>query len=57
MQKKELIKLTEILQCPISGGELTYDEKKNMFYSPKAKVFFPIENGIPMLLKSSSIAE
>jgi uncharacterized protein YbaR (Trm112 family) len=57
MQQSEILELVKILQCPISGGELTYNKEKNMFYSPAAKVFFPIENGIPMLLKTSSIAE
>ncbi len=57
MKKEEIIELLKVLQCPISGGDLTYIEEKNMFYSAKARVFYPIEDGIPMLLESSSIKE
>ncbi|MDR2007642.1 MAG: Trm112 family protein [Alphaproteobacteria bacterium] len=57
MQKDEILELLKIAQCPISGGELVYNAEKHMLYSPKAKVFFPIDNGIPMLLRSSAVAE
>ncbi len=55
MKKEAIIELIKVLQCPISGGELTYLKEKNMFYSASAKVFFPIEDGIPVLLESASI--
>ena len=57
MKKEEIIELLKVLQCPISQGELTYNEEKHMLYSPGAKVFFPIEDGIPVLLESASIKE
>lgn len=57
MKKEEIIELLKILQCPISGGELTYVQEKNMFYSASAKVFFPIQDCIPVLLESASIKE
>ncbi|MCL2567477.1 MAG: Trm112 family protein [Alphaproteobacteria bacterium] len=57
MQQIEFLELEKIIQCPISGGKLVYNKEKNMFYSPAAKVFFPIENGILMLIKNCAVAE
>ncbi len=57
MEHKNISELLEILQCPISGGNLLYNKEKNMFYSKDAKVFFPIIEGIPVLLIDSAIAE
>jgi len=44
---KELLKN---LICPISKGNLIFDEKTNFLISEKAKLKFPIRNGIPILL-------
>lgn len=55
MKKEEIIELLKVLQCPISKGELSYEQEKHMLYSKEANVFFPIENGIPILLESASI--
>lgn len=52
MNIKELV---EFLQCPISNGKLEYDEKNNMLFSKEANVFFPIIDGIPVLLKEEAI--
>ena len=44
---KELLKN---LVCPITKGSLTFDEETNFLISEKAKLKFPIRNGIPILL-------
>jgi uncharacterized protein len=43
-------KLLEILVCPVSHGPLTYDREKHELVSKKAKLAFPIRNGIPIML-------
>ena len=47
-------RLLEILVCPQTGGELTYDEKKNELISLKANLAFPIRNNIPILLEKDA---
>ena len=49
--KKELL---EILVCPITKGEVYYDEKKGGIVSPKAGVVFPVRNGIPIMLEDEA---
>ena len=43
-------KLLEILICPVSHGPLSYDREKHELISKKAKLAFPIRNGIPIML-------
>lgn len=43
-------KLLTNLACPISNGKLEWDKQHNRLISPQAKVAFPIENGIPVML-------
>ena len=47
-------KLLEILVCPLTKGILTYDKEKNELISEKAKLAFPIQNGIPILIVSQA---
>lgn len=49
--KKELL---DILVCPITKGEVHYDEKKGGIVSPKAGVVFPVKNGIPIMLEDEA---
>ncbi|MBF96078.1 MAG: hypothetical protein CFH34_00687 [Alphaproteobacteria bacterium MarineAlpha9_Bin4] len=42
--------LLEIIVCPVSKEKLTYDKKNNELISKKAKLAFPIKDGIPVLL-------
>lgn len=44
----------KLVCCPISGGELSYDEKRNVLVSKSAKLEFPIVDGIPLLLESEA---
>jgi len=43
-------KLLEILVCPVTKTALTYDEDAQELVSKKAKLAFPIRDGIPIML-------
>ncbi len=43
-------KLLEILVCPLTKGLLTYDRAAQELVSERAKLAFPIRNGIPIML-------
>ena len=43
-------KLLEILVCPVTKGPLTYDSKAQELISEKAKLAYPIRDGIPIML-------
>ncbi len=42
--------LLEILVCPITKTDLFYDEKNQELISQKARLAYPIRNGVPILL-------
>jgi hypothetical protein len=43
-------KLLEILVCPLTKGPLRYDPEADELISDKAKLAFPIRDGIPIML-------
>ncbi|MCL4157845.1 UNVERIFIED_CONTAM: hypothetical protein GTU68_024898 [Idotea baltica] len=43
-------RLLDILACPITKSTLVYDEKAQELISKKAKLAFPIRDGIPIML-------
>ena len=43
-------KLLEILVCPVTKGELEYDEVAQELISKKAGLAYPIRDGIPVML-------
>ena len=43
-------KLLEILVCPVTKGPLEYDAEKQELISRKAKLAYPIRDGIPIML-------
>ena len=43
-------KLLEILVCPITKGPLEYDAERQELISRKAKLAYPIRDGIPIML-------
>ncbi len=57
MTSEQIQDLLKILQCPVTGGSLIYNEEKNMFYSEQAKLYYPIKDGIVILLEEDAIAE
>jgi uncharacterized protein YbaR (Trm112 family) len=43
-------KLLEILVCPVTKGPLEYDAVNQELISRKAKLAYPIRDGIPIML-------
>jgi len=43
-------KLLEILVCPVTKAPLEYDAARQELISRKAKLAFPIRDGIPIML-------
>ncbi|MCW5692354.1 MAG: Trm112 family protein [Pseudolabrys sp.] len=43
-------KLLEILVCPLTKATLEYDAARNELVSRKAKLAYPIRDGIPIML-------
>ncbi len=43
-------KLLEILVCPLTKSTLEYDAEKQELISRKAKLAYPIRDGIPIML-------
>ena len=42
--------LLSIIVCPKTKDKLIFDKKKNELVSKKAKLAYPIKNGIPILI-------
>ena len=42
-------KLLDLLVCPLTKGPLTYDARAQELVSPKARVAYPIRNGVPLM--------
>ncbi len=42
--------LLQILVCPLTKGPLKYDSEKQELVSDKAKLAYPIRDGIPIML-------
>jgi uncharacterized protein YbaR (Trm112 family) len=47
-------KLTEILVCPVTKGPLTFDKDNNELISKSAKLAYPVQDGIPVLLEDQA---
>lgn len=43
-------KLLEILVCPVTKSTLRYDRERQELISDKARLAFPIRDGIPIML-------
>lgn len=43
-------KLLEVMICPVSRGPLDYDVEKQELVSKKARLAFPVRDGIPIML-------
>ncbi|NJR13218.1 MAG: Trm112 family protein [Phyllobacteriaceae bacterium] len=48
-------KLLELLVCPLTKGPLDYDEAARELISRKAKLRFPVRDGIPILLADEAL--
>jgi uncharacterized protein YbaR (Trm112 family) len=49
-------KMLEALVCPLTQDTLAYDAEKQELVSKKAKLAFPIRNGIPVMLMDEARA-
>jgi uncharacterized protein len=47
-------KLLELLVCPLTKGRLSYDREHNELVSEKARLAYPIRDGIPIMLMSEA---
>ena len=47
-------KLLELLVCPLTYGPLTYDTDKGELVSEKARLAFPVRDGIPVMLEDEA---
>ena len=43
-------RLLEILVCPLTKGPLRYDRERQELVSDKARLAYPIRDGIPIML-------
>ena len=46
--------LMRLIVCPVTGGNLYYDQKNNLVISESAKLSFPVRDGIPILVRSEA---
>lgn len=46
--------LLDILVCPVSGGALKYDHKKQLLICAKSGLAYPVRDGIPVLLEEEA---
>ena len=47
-------KLLELLVCPLCKGRLTFNRDTNELVSEKAKLAYPIRDGVPIMLVSEA---
>jgi uncharacterized protein len=47
-------KMLELLVCPVSKGRLVYDRETNELISEKARLAYPIKDGVPIMLESEA---
>ncbi|MBB3594532.1 hypothetical protein FHX08_004936 [Rhizobium sp. BK529] len=47
-------KLLDLLVCPLTKGRLSYDREHNELVSEKARLAYPIRDGIPIMLVSEA---
>ena len=47
-------RLLELLICPVTGGPLVFDRETCELISNKAKLAFPIRDGLPIMLESEA---
>lgn len=48
------MKMLESLICPVSLGPLDYDRENQTLISRKARLVFPIRDGVPIMLESQA---
>lgn len=48
------IRLLEFLVCPVTKGSLDYDAAAQELISRKARLAYPIRNGVPLLTQEAA---
>jgi len=46
--------MLDLLVCPITHGPLVYDKKAQELLSKKAKLVYPIRDGVPIMLENEA---
>jgi len=47
-------KMLDLLVCPITHGPLVYDKSAQELLSKKAKLAYPIRDGVPIMLENEA---
>lgn len=47
-------KMLELLVCPVTKGRLLFDRETNELISEKARLAYPIRDGVPIMLESEA---
>lgn len=47
-------RLLELLVCPLTKGPLSYDAKRQELISAKARLAYPIRNGVPLMIADAA---
>lgn len=47
-------RLLELLVCPVTRTMLTYDRERQELVSEKARLAYPIRDGLPIMLESEA---
>ena len=47
-------KMLELLVCPLTKGRLTFDPGRSELVSEKARLAYPVRDGIPIMLISEA---
>ncbi|KJS08529.1 MAG: hypothetical protein VR78_17990 [Hoeflea sp. BRH_c9] len=48
------VKMLELLVCPLTYGSLTFDPDKEELISKRARLAYPVRDGIPIMLVSEA---
>ncbi|MGV3278973.1 Trm112 family protein [Rickettsiales bacterium LUAb2] len=54
MDSEQAENLAKILICPKTNKPLVYDDKLKAFVNEEDKIYYKIENGIPILLEEEA---
>jgi uncharacterized protein YbaR (Trm112 family) len=49
-------RLVEVLVCPLTHGPLDYDRERGELISKKARLAYPIRDGVPVMLADEARA-
>lgn len=49
------LNIIPLLRCPVSGSRLTLSENNKKLLSPEAGIYYPVEDGIPILIRSEAM--